>query len=59
MIPLLVIHLIKIVCVIGVMLGIVAYTVLAERKNLRVDAGPHRAESRRAASACCSRWPMD
>lgn len=32
MIPLLLIHLIKIVCVIGVMLTIVAYTVLAERK---------------------------
>jgi NADH-quinone oxidoreductase subunit H len=45
MIPLLLIHLIKIACVIGVMLGIVAYTVLAERKIcawMQDRIGPNR-----------------
>ena len=45
MIPLLLIHLIKIVCVIGVMLTIVAYTVLAERKIcawMQDRIGPNR-----------------
>jgi len=45
MIPLLAIHLIKIACVIGVMLGIVAYTVLAERKIcawMQDRIGPNR-----------------
>jgi NADH-quinone oxidoreductase subunit H len=45
MIPLLLIHLIKIACVIGVMLTIVAYTVLAERKIcawMQDRIGPNR-----------------
>ena len=45
MIPLLLIHLIKIACVIGVMMGIVAYTVLAERKIcawMQDRIGPNR-----------------
>jgi NADH-quinone oxidoreductase subunit H len=45
MIPLLLIHLIKIACVIGVMLGIVAYTVFAERKIcawMQDRIGPNR-----------------
>ena len=45
MIPLLLIHLIKIGCVIGVMLAIVAYTVLAERKIcawMQDRIGPNR-----------------
>lgn len=45
MIPLLLVHLIKIACVIGVMLGIVAYTVLAERKIcawMQDRIGPNR-----------------
>jgi NADH-quinone oxidoreductase subunit H len=45
MIPLLFIHLIKIACVIGVMLTIVAYTVLAERKVsawIQDRIGPNR-----------------
>ncbi|HUJ70813.1 MAG TPA: NADH-quinone oxidoreductase subunit H, partial [Verrucomicrobiae bacterium] len=45
MMPLLAIHLIKIACVIGVMLGIVAYTVLAERKIcawMQDRIGPNR-----------------
>ena len=45
MIPLLLVHLIKIACVIGVMLTIVAYTVLAERKVsawIQDRIGPNR-----------------
>ena len=45
MIPLLLIHLIKIACVIAVMLGIVAYTVFAERKIcawMQDRIGPNR-----------------
>jgi NADH-quinone oxidoreductase subunit H len=45
MIPLLLIHLIKIACVVGVMLTIVAYTVLAERKIcawMQDRIGPNR-----------------
>ena len=45
MMPLLLIHLIKIACVIGVMMGIVAYTVLAERKIcawMQDRIGPNR-----------------
>src|SRR5882762_2307447 len=45
MIPLLLIHLIKIACVVGVMLTIVAYTVLAERKVcawIQDRIGPNR-----------------
>jgi NADH-quinone oxidoreductase subunit H len=45
MIPVLVIHLIKIVCVIGVMLGIATYTVLAERRIcawMQDRIGPNR-----------------
>jgi NADH-quinone oxidoreductase subunit H len=45
MIPMLLVHLIKIACVIGVMLTIVAYTVLAERKVcawIQDRIGPNR-----------------
>ena len=45
MIPLVLIHLIKIACVIGVMMSIVAYTVLAERKIcawMQDRIGPNR-----------------
>lgn len=45
MIPELAIHLVKIVCVIGLMLGLVAYTVLAERKIcawIQQRLGPNR-----------------
>jgi len=37
-----------IACVVGVMLTIVAYTVLGGAQGVRVDAGPHRTKSCRA-----------
>jgi NADH:ubiquinone oxidoreductase subunit H len=37
-------------------LMIVAYTVLAEAKSARLDAGSHWAKPCRAAGACCSRF---
>ena len=56
MIPLLLIHLIKIACVIGVMMGIVAYTVLAERKIcawMQDRIGPNRVGPLEIGRASC------